>query len=182
MRRAIVFLAPLALLAFVACGGDDDVGNDGPTSRPTATLSANGNCQRTINHFDFPVVLPSAFPQDVQLVEACTHEEEDLPGLPPQQIAELIYRNPDETVEIQIATANLAVTPQDREQVDVAGTVGYIQARDRGDGTRTWGIEFEKDGRAYTVIAILGPENQVTEDSIREMAESIATGTPVIPG
>jgi hypothetical protein len=181
MRRAFL-LAPIALAAIAAsCGGGDDGAESTPATHPTATLSTDGNCQRTINHFEFPVILPSVFPQDVRLVEACTHE--DLPGLPAVQQAEIIYRNPDESVEIQVATANamvVPVKPDGREEIDLGnGVTGYIQDRDRGDGTRFWGIEFEAEGRAYTVIAVFGPENKVTEESIIAMAESIAGGNPI---
>ena len=45
----------------------------------------------------------------------------------------------------------------------------------RAENTALYSVEFERDGRAYTVIAILGPENAATREEMNAVALSMAT-------
>lgn len=168
----------LAALALAACGSDGDT--TPPFFSPTPD-PAKGDCRPTIAHVPFEVTLPNVFPKGVRLVEACTHAEPGLGGVPELQIAEFVYESADGGASLTLATSTIEVQPKDRQVIDVGGLTGYVTDRERDDGSKVYGIEFTKDDRAYTAIAILDAENQITPEDIKAVADSVASGTPISP-
>lgn len=175
---AVIAFAVLAALALAACGSDDEPTL--PFFSPTPDPE-EGDCRPTIAHVPFPITLPNVFPKDIRLVEACAHPEPGFGGVERLDIAEFNYESADGAASLTLATSTIDIQPGDRQVIDVGGLTGYITDRPRADGSRIYGIEFSRDERSYTVIAILGPDNEVTPEDIKAVADSVASGTPILP-
>jgi len=141
------------------------------------TIDESGStCAATPDHISFydDLVLPAELPPGMSLAEACLTAP--LPGIPDSQLAELIYQTADGTKNIHVSTARIVpVQAQDRPEIQLGERIGYVRDVAASDNTALYSVEFERDGRAYTVIAILGPENTATREEMNAAALSIAT-------
>ena len=181
----------------LACESDPDPGDPSPTTSQTSifnspvstcVIEAEGaspvcvvidqsgrTCGPSPDFIPFygELALPDEMPDGMTLVEACMTGA--LPGIPDSQIAEFIYATADGTKNIHISTARIIpVQARGREPIQLGTRTGYITNTARTDGSTLYSVELERDGRAYTVIAILGPENAATPEQLNEVALAIS--------
>lgn len=133
------------------------------------------DCRPTTEHIPFisQLVLPKALPEGLSFDEACVTA--DPPGIASSQNAEIKYASEDQGAHFQVSTAIIAVEPRDRETIQLGSVPGYITRTPGAEGKTVYGVEFELAGRAYTVIAILGPDNRLTEADLNAVALEMAT-------
>jgi hypothetical protein len=128
-------------------------------------------CLPTTDHISFinELVLPRTLPPELAFSEGCAVA--CVPGAPCNQSAEIKYESADGGAHFQVSTATgFAVEPRERETLQLGPIPGYI-IRNQG----IYGVEFELRGRAYTVIAVLGPENRLTEADLNAVAQDMAS-------
>ena len=133
-------------------------------------------CAATPDHISFyeDLVLPTDLPAGMNLAEACLTAP--FPGISSQDIAELIYKTADSTKNIHVSTAKIVpIQPQGRPTIQLGERTAYVRDSAISDTAALYSVEFEIGGRAYTVIAILGPENAATREEINAVALSMAT-------
>jgi hypothetical protein len=119
------------------------------------------------------LVLPREIPEGLAFSEACATNCAE--GQPCNNPAEIKYKSADGGAHFQVSTATgLAVEPRGRESIQLGSIPGYITRNEGTTGTTVYGVEFELRGRAYTVIAILGPNNRLTEADLNAMALDMA--------
>lgn len=164
------------VLTAAACGTAQAPTSTPPLATPAPTVDpVRGDCQPTLSHVPFQPVLPTYLPDGVKFLEACTHEDPLQNARRPFQNVELYYYDDARTAWFQVVTANVDVQPQGRETIQMGNVVGYVTRTPRPDGTTLYGVEMQLEGRAYTVIAILGAGvNALSEDDLNRVAESMA--------
>ena len=188
-------------LVFVAIGLVTACGDDSPATPPTgtpgggspATVAATPsctfipgeglvcigtpqptNCLPSTDHIPFfdQLVLPKTLPAGLSFEEACLTACPE--GVPCNQPAEIKYANEDGSAKFQISTAiGERAAPGRRSHMDHrAGVSGGLRARGARASTRS---TLQLRGRAHTVIAILGPDNRITEAELDAVALDIAS-------
>ncbi len=96
-------------------------------------------------------------------------------GIPDQQITEYVYENADATGWFHTSTLRIeSVEPRGRAEIDLGGVTGYITRTFRPNGETFYNVEFHKEGRAYSVVSLLGAGNTLTEADLNHVALSIA--------
>jgi hypothetical protein len=185
-------LVVAAIAVATAC--DDDSSTGSPNGGSTQTVAATPictfipgegiicrgtpqprDCRPTADHIPFinQLILPKALPEGVSFAEACLTA--DPAGLPSSQNAEIKFASDDGGAHFQVSTVIIAVAPQNRETIQLGSIPGYIIRNPLPDGRTVYGVEFSLGGRAYTVIAFLGPGNRLMEADLNAVALDMAT-------
>ena len=183
---AAILLAMAVLL--VGCESEEDTVAS-PTPYCTIILGdricpsqSAVDCRPSVDHIPFirELVLPGTLPEGLEFYEGCVTAE--FPGIEqPIQAAEIKFRSADEKARFQVSTARFGVEPNNREAIQLGPVTGYITRTARADGTAIYGVEFPLGPRAYTVIAILGPDNRLTEADLNAVALEMVQGAVRTP-
>ena len=156
-------VGPTPFCTFIPGEGNICVGTRQPT-----------NCQPSTDHIPFfdQLVLPKTLPEGVSFDEACLTACPE--GIACNQPAEVKYANEDGSVRFQISTAigDPGCTGTPAPYGPVTGCIRRIAG---AEGKSIYAVDLQLNGRAHTVIAILGPENRITEADLDAVAVDIAS-------
>jgi hypothetical protein len=186
---ALAAILLLAAVLLAGCENEEGAGVASPTPYCTIILGdricpsqSAVDCRPSVDHIPFirELVLPGTLPEGLDFYEGCVTAE--FPGLEqPIQAAEIKYRSADEKAKFQVSTARFGVQPNNREAIQLGPVTGFITRTPRADGSEIYGVEFPLGPRAYTVIAILGPENRLTEADLNAIALQMVEGALQTP-
>jgi len=116
------------------------------------------------------LTLPSHLPKGLSLANACYGGEESV-----ATDADFFYASDNGRLVLVVLTGQgVPVEQNGRTTIQLGDIVGYASNTAEADRTSNYGVEFEKEGRAYGVGAILGPTNNITADDVNAVALSIA--------
>ena len=197
MRLLPVSLVVLIALMFVAIGLSTACGDDSPSVTPTAgsspTVGATPfctfipgeghvciatpqprDCRPTTEHIPFfnQLVLPKTLPAGLSFDEACITACRQ--GIPCDQPVEVKYASDDGGARFQVSTA-IAETCVNATPIPFGPVSGCIRRLPSSGGESVYAVDLQKRGRAHTVIAILGPDNRITEAELDAVALDIAS-------
>ena len=198
MRLLPIAIVALIALLFVAIGLATACSDDSPSPSPgvgsSPTVAATPfctfipgegrvcvgtpqarDCRPTTEHVLFfdQLVLPKTLPAGLSFDEACITACPE--GIPCNQPAEIKYANEDGSMRFQVSTA-IADTPcVNGSPAPFGPETGCIRRIAGSGGEMIYAIDLQKRGRAHTVIAILGPDNKITEAELNAVALDIAT-------
>jgi hypothetical protein len=132
----------------------------------------NPGCSPDMKHIPFveELTLPAHLPKGLSLANACYGGEESV-----ATDAEFFYGSENGRLLVVVLTGQgVPVEANGRSTVQLGDLVGYFSSSPDPNGTTLYGVEFEKDGRSYSVGTSLGPTNDVTRDDVNAVALSIA--------
>jgi hypothetical protein len=116
------------------------------------------------------LTLPAHLPKGLSLANACYGGEASV-----ATDADFFYASDNGRLVLVVLTGQgVPVEQNGRQAIQLGDLVGYASDDANQDGTMSYGVEFEKDGRSYSVGASLGPTNDVTKDDVNWVALSIA--------
>jgi hypothetical protein len=134
------------------------------------------DCRPSTDHIPFidQLVLPQTLPEGFAFTEACLtscHE-----GAPCNQPAEIKYATGDGTARFQVSTA-IADTCASADSIPtpLGPITGCVRRIPGSGGEAVYAIDMQKNGRAHTVVAVIGPDNSVTEEQMNAVAVDIAS-------
>jgi hypothetical protein len=133
------------------------------------------DCRATMDHIPFAseLVLPNSLPEGIRFEEACLTACPE--GIPCNQPAEIKYASEDGAARFQISTA-IAETPCTNGSPAPFGPLSGCVRRIPGQGGETvYAVDLQLRGRAHTVIAIIGPDNRITEEELNAVAQDMAS-------
>jgi len=132
----------------------------------------NPGCSPDMKDIPFieELTLPGNLPKGLSLANACYGGEESV-----ATDAEFFYASDNGRLLVVVLTGQgVPVEQNDRDPIQLGDIVGYTWNDPEADGTSSYGLEFEKEGRSYSVGAILGPTNSIRADDVNAVALSIA--------
>lgn len=190
-----VVLTALVLIAIglaTACGDDSPSGAPGPGSPQTVAATPSctfipgegrvcvgtpqpRDCRPSTDHIPFfdQLVLPKTLPAGLSFDEACLTACPE--GIPCNQPAEIKYASEDGGARFQISTAIAAATCANGTTVPYGPESACVRRIAGAEGKSIYAVDLQKRGRAHTVIAILGPDNRITEADLDAVALDIAS-------
>jgi len=160
-------LVPVAALlagTVLACGSSKP--------SPSPSPSRFSGCSPDINDIPFieELTLPANLPKGLSLANACYGGEESV-----ATDADFFYASDNGRLVLVVLTGQgVPVEQNGRQAIQLGDLVGYASDDANQDGTTSYGVEFEKDGRSYGVGATIGPANNITRDDVNAVALSIA--------
>ena len=185
-----VFAVAAIAIATIFDGADEESPGAGLPQTPAATpvctfIEGEGRvcfgtpqpraCLPATDHIPFinELVLPESLPEGMSFSEACLTACPE--GIPCNQPAEIKYASADGGAHFQVSTA-IADTPcVNGTPAPFGPLTGCIRRIPRQGGQMVYAVDLQIRGRAHTVIAVLGPENRLSEEDLNAVAVDIAS-------
>jgi len=133
------------------------------------------HCRPSTDHIPFfdELVLPKTLPAGLSFTEACLTACPE--GIPCNQPAEVKYASEDGGASFQVSTAIADATCVNATTVPYGPESACVRRIAGTEGKSIYAVDLQKRGRAHTVIAILGPDNRITEADLDAVALDIAS-------
>jgi hypothetical protein len=133
------------------------------------------DCRPTTDHVPYEVSLPTYLPHGMQLEGVCLHPPPPIEGLFDLQVVDFGFGNARDTAGFSLHTTPVDLAVRDEmTPVAVGGrTLHAMTTPPRDDGSTVLEVQLRRGDVTYILVTITGSGNELTEDELLRIAESI---------